>query len=46
MPKGISTADNLHLSATVPEGAKLAGGVYSIQRSTLYPSYIELDVQH
>jgi len=29
-----------------PEGAKLAGGVCSIKRSTSYPSYIELDVQH
>ena len=42
----ISTADNPHLSPTAPEGAKLAGGVYTIQRNVSYPSYIELDVQH
>ena len=41
----ISTADSPHLSPTAPDAAKLAGGIYMLQRNASYPSYVELDVQ-
>jgi len=41
----VSTADAPHLSATAPELANLAGGVYTLQRSPAAASYVELNVQ-
>jgi len=41
----VSTADSPHLSPTTPEGANLAGGVYTLERTPAAPSYLELDVQ-
>ena len=41
----ISTADAPHLSATAPELASLAGGVYTLQRTPAAASYLQLDVQ-
>ena len=41
----ISSADSPHLSATQPETANLVGGVYTLERTPAYPSYIEFDVQ-
>ncbi|MFL6240246.1 MAG: CocE/NonD family hydrolase [Actinomycetes bacterium] len=39
----ISTADAPHLSATAPQLAHLAGGVYTLQRTAAHPSYIEIN---
>jgi putative CocE/NonD family hydrolase len=41
----ISTADTPHLGATQPQLANLAGGVYTLDRTATYASYIELAVQ-
>ena len=41
----ISTADSPHLSATAPELANLAGGVYTVQRTPAAASYVEVDLQ-
>jgi putative CocE/NonD family hydrolase len=41
----VSTADSPHLSPTTPEGANLAGGLYSLLRTPTAPSFLELAVQ-
>ncbi|MGZ4140315.1 MAG: hypothetical protein ACXVQ1_10910 [Actinomycetota bacterium] len=41
----ISTADSPHLSATAPALADLVGGVYTLERTSIYASYVELNVQ-
>jgi hypothetical protein len=41
----ISTADQPHLSPTAPELRNLTGGVYTLNRTAAYPSYVELDLQ-
>jgi uncharacterized protein len=42
----ISTADAPHLSATTPELANLAGGVYTLEHSQKHASYLTLNLQH
>lgn len=41
----VSTADSPHLSPTIPEAANLAGGVYTLDHTPQYPSYVDLAVQ-
>ncbi len=41
----VSTADSPHLSPTLAAQQNLAGGVYTLERSPEFPSYVELDLQ-
>lgn len=41
----VSTADSPHLSPTIPEASNLAGGIYTLDHTSQFLSWLDLEVQ-